>query len=275
MTPTAMTILGSDYMTAVDDAGNFWVRLLDVCDAFGLERRVLAKRVASQIKPEWQMMLKTPTAGGEQDTKFVNQNAIAKLAIRSQNQAVQDFADEIIDLGVRAKRGDLTVVEEIIDKRLADVDTTDAFGAKVQQLEYTDFHMQREQAKVSNKRRNAAIEARTTERERVPTYQRLSDDVNLCTTGKTGRQIRKLGAVEHTRDALSPAHLALQRFVELSQVELMEAHDAQGYNRIRGACEHLHEEVGGTAQRLGLHSDHLIRDRRRDVRLPPPEQRFL
>lgn len=264
--PTAMTILGAEYMTAVDNAGNFWVRLQDVGNRFNIRMPALRKRVQATIRSEWQMMLRTPSAGGEQDTKFVNQNAVVKLAMRANDPALQDFADAIIDLGVRAKRGDMTVVEEIVEKRLDDAENTTHIAAKIADLEYTDFKMQRELAKVSNKIRNEEIARRTNDRERVAISSRLSDDTNLCTTGKTAAQIKELGKVKETRDALSPDHLALQRFVELRQTSLMRMHDAQGYSRIRGACEHLHEKVGAMAQQLELHSDRLIRDRRHDVK---------
>lgn len=251
-------LLGKPYTTAVDDQGNCWVRTTDVADAFDLNLRAFQIRIQKTIRLEWRAEIKIQTAGGMQTAQFINQYAIVKLAGTSRNDQAQRFADEVIELGVKVKRGDLTLLEQIVDRHTQD--------ETPREYERANFVLQRELAKTSNKLRNAEIEARTTSAERRATFARLSDDVNLVTTGKKAGEIKRLGKVQHTRDALAPAHLALQRFVELRETDMMRLHDAEGYNRIRGVCQDLHERVADMAEKDGLFDDRLIRDRRYDVK---------
>ena len=266
--PGTMTILDREYTAAVNtQTGDVWIRASDLAESFGIQERALRIRIQKSIRLEWQHDLTVPTAGGPQKVKFINQYAVAKLAGSSHSETAQQLTDEIIELGVRAKRGDLTLIEEVVDKHTA-TDTADDY-------ERANFALQRELAKTSNKLRNTEIENRTRPNERQDAFQELSDTVNIVTTGKPAKRIKQLGNVQKTRDALSPAHLALQRFVELREVDMMRLHDAQGLPQIRRTTQSLHEDVKDMAAKNGLHDDRLIRDRRHDVKLSPEQMKAL
>lgn len=251
------TVHGHEAMAAVDAEGNVWIRATDIAEAFGMTHRNIQYHMAHTMPVEWRTTIPVETDKGERQPAFLNQYAITKLAALSRKAEAQHFADEIIQLGVRAKRGDLSLAMEIIEEK---------------HDEHTqEWVAQRLEAKISNKLRNAEIVNRTKdETEQKQAILRLAGAVNKVTTGRTAKQIQQYGSVKNTRDALSPAQLALQRFVELSQIDCMKLHDAQGFFPITRSCDHLHEETEIYAKRLGLHNAEHIRDRTQGGRLKVP-----
>lgn len=233
--------------SGVDANGDLWLLSKEVADAYAMTRSNMSKHLQRNIPQGWKCYESIPTAGGEQKALFINQYAVAKLAGLSRKPEAQHFADEVIQLGIRAKRGDVALALEIIDRQEPDAQR---------------WIVQRVKTKLSFIARNAVVDEHTRDdAEASDTIKMLAAAVNRCTTGRTARQIQEQGGAKATRDNLAPHQLAFMEYMELSQAACIQLHEAEGRRQIGEAVDAFHEESEMHAKKVGMHRQDLLRDR--------------
>ena len=244
----AAKIGGTPIQTSgVDDNGDLWLLANEVSDAYAMTRSNMAKHLQRNIPLGWKRYELIPTPKGERKALFINQYAVAKLAGLSRKPEAQHFADEVIQLGIRAKRGDIALALDIIDRQEPDAQR---------------WLVQRVKTKLSFLARNAVVDEHTRDdAEASHTIKMLAAAVNRCTTGRTARQIQEQGGAKATRDNLAPHQLAFMEYMELSQAACIQLHDAEGKRQIGAAVDAFHEESEMHAKKVGMHRRDLLRDR--------------
>lgn len=245
---------------ATDEAGNLWLRADEIAKFYEMTRRNMNTHTKRNIPVGWQAYIALdgkPRPGT--DPLFLNQNAVAKLAILSRKPAAQAFADEVIELGVRAKRGEVALALEIIDRQPTPVQ------------EWITYRLE---AKISNDHRNTEIANRTASREETDRVcWALSGQVNKAVTGKTAEQIRRVSGAKETRDGLSERHLIMMRYMEVTQAECMQQYEAKGEKQIKSSVQACAEEIHAFSTQQGLHQDIDLWDRTKGGQLKVPRKK--
>ena len=73
--------------------GDYWFVAKDVADALGIVWQ--GKKTLEQIRADWQTVGKLRTVTGNKSTIFINEQAVYKLAFRSDTPQANAFTDQV------------------------------------------------------------------------------------------------------------------------------------------------------------------------------------
>lgn len=111
-TPQLFNFNQSDVRVIRREDSTYWFVAKDVVDALGIDWQ--GKRTLAQIRADWQGVVKLPTPSGTQSTVLINEQAVYKLAFRSNKPEAEAFTDRVAEMLTQLRQSSTSTFRSLI-----------------------------------------------------------------------------------------------------------------------------------------------------------------